>query len=275
MTICWIAALLVVTSLSAVAAQGPGGSGGPPGPPATPRAAAPFDLTGTWVSVVTEDWRWRMWTPPKGDYTSVPLNAEGRKVADGWNLEADNQAQQQCKAYGAPAIMRQPTRLRISWQDEQTLRIETDAGEQTRVLRFGPFTAPAGDRGWQGHTIAEWSKQAQSQGLGAFGRGRGGFAGGNLKAVTTHLRAGYLRKNGVPYSEDARVTEYFNRHAGPGSLEWFTVTTIVEDPRYLTSPFITSSSFRREPDDAKFQPTPCQTARPTIDKPRVGEQFPI
>ena len=77
------------------------------------------------------------------------------------------------------------------------------------------------------------------------------------------MKAGYLRKNGVPYSEDAVLTEYYNRHSGPGDLEWFTVTTVVEDPKYLTQPFITSSSFRREADNSKWKPAPCQTAPPT------------
>lgn len=268
--------VLLAAGAAPVGAQGPGaGRGGPPAVALTPRAAAAFDLTGYWVSIVSEDWRWRMWTPPKGDYASIPLSAEGRKVADGWNLAADNAAGNQCRAYGAAAIMRQPTRLRIAWEDDRTLKIETDAGQQTRLLRFGGGPAPAGERQWQGHSVAEWSKQSQSQGLGAFGPPRGGFAGGALNVLTTHLRAGYLRKNGVPYSEDARVTEYYNRHNGPGTLQWFSVTTVVDDPRFLTGPFITSSSFKKEEDGSRFKPAPCTTAPPTIDKPRVSDPFPI
>jgi hypothetical protein len=269
-----VVALAVAAAATSIEAQGPGGRG-PGGPPPTARAAAPFDLTGNWVSLITEDWRWRMWTPPKGDYSSVPINPEGRRVADAWDLNADNSSGNQCRAFGAAAIMRQPTRLRITWQDDATLKIETDAGTQTRLLRFGAVPSPSGERQWQGHSVAQWNKQSQSQGLGAFGPGRGGFAGGDLRVVTSYLKSGYLRKNGVPYSEQAEVTEYFNRHSGPGSLEWFTVTTIVVDPTYLTGPFITSSSFRKEPDGTKFSPSPCQTAPPTIDKPRVGDPFPI
>ena len=106
----------------------------PPQPPQTPRAAAPIDLTGYWVSVVTEDWRWRMLTPPKGDYASVPLTVEGRKVADTW--DPDKATSDGCKAYGAPAVMRMPGRLNIAWENDTTLKIETDAGRQTRRLRF-------------------------------------------------------------------------------------------------------------------------------------------
>src|SRR5213596_4014878 len=103
-------------------------------PPQTPRAMAPIDLTGNWVSVVTEDWRFRMVTPPKGDYASVPLNAAARAVADKWDPAKDEAEGNACKAYGAAAIMRVPGRLRISWDNDTTLKIDPDAGTQTRAL---------------------------------------------------------------------------------------------------------------------------------------------
>jgi hypothetical protein len=262
-----------------VAAQGrQGGAGAPQGPPPTARSAAPVDLTGQWVSVVTEDWRWRMVTPPKGDFASIPMNAEARKVAQGWDLAADNAAGNQCKAYGAAAIMRVPTRVRISWQDDRTLKLETDAGQQTRLFTFvtptpgaaAPVAAAApvtGERSWQGVSTAQWVRQPQSRGLG-FG-GRGNLTGGSLRVVTRGMRAGYLRKNGVPYSEDAVITEAFYRHDEPNGDVWFTVTTIVEDPKYLNQPFITSSSFKKEADQAKWSPRPCETAAP-LEKPVQG-----
>jgi len=136
-------AVVAAATVTAAAAQGPGpaggrqgggapapaGQGGAPaegrqgGPPPTARAAAPIDFTGQWVSIVTEDWRWRMVTPPKGDYASVPLNPEGRKLADAWDLQMDNSSGNQCRAFGAAAIMRMPTRVRISWQDDSTLKL--------------------------------------------------------------------------------------------------------------------------------------------------------
>ncbi|MEQ1757287.1 MAG: hypothetical protein ABL986_03140 [Vicinamibacterales bacterium] len=257
---------VLTVSASTLAAQGPPGRGGRGGPPPTAQAQAPMDLTGQWVSVITEDWRWRMTTPQKGDYGSVPLNAEGRRVADTWDLAKDAAAGEQCRAFGAAAIMRMPTRVRISWQDDATLKVETDAGQQTRLLRFAapgpsPATATASQPEWQGVSAAEWNKQAVSRGLG-FGGGRG-VVGGNLKVTTTRMRSGYLRKNGVPYSENAVVTEYYNRHDEPNGDNWFTVTTIVEDPRFLAQPFITSSHFKKEADAAKWSPTPCQ-----VDPPR-------
>src|SRR5919205_888537 len=127
-----------------------------PGPPPTGRPAALIDITGTWVSIVTEDWRWRMVTPPKGDVASVPVNPEGRKIAASWDLNADNSNGGQCKAFGIGGIMRQPGRIRISWQDEQTLKLEFDAGTQTRVLHFDRVQQPQGERTLQGFSIAQW-----------------------------------------------------------------------------------------------------------------------
>jgi hypothetical protein len=223
-----------------------------PQPPQTPRASAPIDLTGYWVSVVTEDWRWRMLTPPKGDYTSIPLNPEGRKVADSW--DPSKAASDGCKAFGAAAIMRVPGRLHVTWDGDNVLKIETDAGRQTRLLRFDKTPKPAGEASWQGDSAAEWE-------IVDGGRGARGAApaprDGSLKAVTTNLRAGYYRKNGPPYSENAVVTEFFDRHADYGA-EWFTVTTIVEDPKYLTQSFITSTHFKKEPDGSKWDPKPCE-----------------
>jgi hypothetical protein len=280
-----VAALVVVAGAAeaqppAQGGRGEGGLGGRAGapgpgrggPPPTAKAAAAFDLTGTWVAVVTEDWRWRMVTPPKNDVASVPLNGEGRKVAASWDLDQDNASGNQCRAFGAAGIMRQPLRVQISWQDDQTLKLDTDSGQQTRLFRFATPSAAvtnrtsaigSAERTWQGTSSAEWAKQAQSRGLGFGGRGGGAASGGSLKVVTTNMKAGYLRKNGVPYSEDAVLTEYYNRHSGPGDLEWFTVTTVVEDSKYLAQPFITSSSFKREADNSKWKPAPCQTAPPT------------
>jgi hypothetical protein len=252
--------------LSSQGAQGGQGRGG--GPPQTGQAGARMDLTGYWVSVVTEDWLWRMITPPKGDLASIPLNAAGTQAAGAWDLAKDNASGDQCKAYGAAAVMRIPGRLHITWQEANTLKVETDAGTQTRLLHFnGTGTQPAG-RSLQGFSVASW----ETGGVGGGGGGFGSFAagtGGGLRVVTTQLSPGYLRKNGVPYSQNAVVTEYFDRHTDFGS-EWFTVTTIVEDAQYLTQPFITSTQFKKEPDAAKWSPMGCHTDPPRTDKPLVN-----
>ncbi len=136
----WLRCLAVALLPALVAGSANAQAPNAPQRGATPRDAASIDLTGYWVSVVTEDWLYRMVTPAKGDYTSVPLNAEGRKVADAWDPAKDEAAGNQCKAYGAAAIMRVPGRLHITWQDANTLKVEMDSGTQTRFLYFG---APA------------------------------------------------------------------------------------------------------------------------------------
>jgi hypothetical protein len=233
----------------------PGGrAGGPaaataPQAPLTAQASAAIDLVGNWVSVVTEDWRWRMVTPPKGDFASVPLNAE--RVTNTWEPSMDGQ----CQAYGMAGLMRMPTRLRISWQDPQTLRIETDAGVQTRLLRFDPAAVKPTSRSLQGFSVATWER------VGGARRGGGPPPpGGSLKAITTMLTPGWLRRNGVPYSQDATVTEYFDRFTAPNGDEWFSVTTIVDDPKYLNQAFVTSTHFKKEPDGSKWSPAPCRMA---------------
>jgi len=235
------------------------------GPPAqTPRAAAPIDLTGYWVSIVSEDWRYRMVTPAKGDYQGVPMTPDAVKVADAWNPEADTAAGNQCKSYGAAAIMRVPGRVHIAWDGDRTLKLEADAGTQTRMFRFpstGSGQAPAGPSkgqpSWQGDSVAQWETPG--------GRGRGGRGGANtprtgaLRVVTTNLRAGYLRKNGVPYSENATVTEYFDLARERGGDVLLVVTSVVDDPAYLRQPFIVSSQFKKQPDAKGWDPTPCSS----------------
>lgn len=229
----------------------------PPPPPPTGKAGAVIDITGYWVSIIDEDWRWRMVTPPKGDYASVPLNAEGRKLADTWDPAKDEAEGNACKAYGAPGIMRLPTRLHITWADDQTLQVETDAGEQKRLFHFDGSKWQGGEPEWQGDSVASWEKQAQSRGFAPpFGGPQAG-KGGSLKVVTTHMRPGYLRKNGVPYSGNARLTEYFDRIEFDG-VAYLILTTAVDDPQYLSETFTTSEQFKFELDGSKWKPKPCR-----------------
>jgi len=236
------------------------------GPPATARALAPVDLAGTWVSVVTEDWQWRMMTPPKGDYTTVGalMTPLARKQADSWEPSMDGR----CEAYGVGGVMRLPGRLRISWQDDFTLKIDTDQGQQTRLLNFvrpgTPSTAvPAGTaRSLQGYSLAEWQRAGGAQDAfleRAVGAAGGSQRWGSLKVTTTNVSPGWLRRNGVPYGENAIITEHFTRFTHPDAGDWFVVTTTVQDPQYPTQPFITSSNFKKEPDDSKFAPAPCRS----------------
>lgn len=257
-TLVLFAVLCIACSVPAARAQS--GAGPAPSPRLSGREGAAFDLTGTWVSIVSEDWRHRMLTAPRGDYESVPLTANARALADEWDPQADIANGEECKAYGAPGVTRMPGRMRIDWRDDETLELEFDAGMQTRLLHFDQPDA-SGPPSSQGHSFAQWQKLAQNRG---FAAGTGGTVApqpggpGSLAVKTTNLLPGYLRRNGVPYSADVLLTEYFDRLDLPNGEEWLLLTTIVDDPEMLGERFVVSSQFRREQDDSNWNPTPCR-----------------
>jgi len=232
--------LSVLVAAPSVHAQRQGGA-----PATTARDAAPLDLTGYWVSYVTENWRYRMVTPPKGEYRRIPVQPAALPIIDAWDPAADERAGTQCKSYGAGNIMSVPGRLHITWEDADTLRIDTDAGTQTRRFHFAAPKAAPDARTWQGESTATWEPAS---------------GGGSLRVVTSNLRAGYLRKNGVPYSDDSTVTEHFDVSPLPDGGQLLLVTTIVEDPVYLRGPYVVSPHFTKEADGSKWDPTPCSAA---------------
>lgn len=233
---------LVVGLASGLAAQAQR-TARPPGA----REAAPIDLTGYWVSYVTENWRYRMVTPAKGEYRRIPVAPAALPLINGWDPAADERAGNQCKSYGAGGIMSVPGRLHITWQDANTLRVDTDAGRQTRLFRFAANPGTPAAPSWQGDSNASWQRVASTDG------------GSSLTVVTTNLRAGYLRKNGVPYSERTTVTEHFDVAPLPDGGRLLLVTTVIEDPVYLNAPYVVSPHFKKEPDGSKWDPTPCSS----------------
>lgn len=242
------------------------------GPPATAKARAPIDLTGYWTAVITEDWHTRMLTAPKGDFGSgppgaivnpnsgpigvgtnpalqgnIPYNTAGAQAALKWDPAKDEAEGNSCKAYGAPGIMRQPTHLRITWQDENTLKIEADYGTQSRLFHFGS-SAAGPESTMQGHSAASWIIMG---GRGIVERG------GSLKVVTTRLKPGYYWKNGMPYTGNTMLTEYFRIMKLPDSSTWIRLTQLVEDPEYLAQPYIVNYQFKKLPDGSLWNPTSC------------------
>src|SRR5579863_8478032 len=124
---------------------------------------------------------------------------------------------------------------------------------KTRLLHFGNWKAPGGEPTWQGDSVAQWEMPRAGRGPGPPEKPKSG----DLKAITTHMRAGYLRKNGVPYSANALLTEYYDVIQGVDGNPWLAVTSVVDDPRYLLVPFITSSNFKKLADGSGWDPTPC------------------
>ena len=239
----------------------------------TGKQLAPWDVTGYWVSIVTEDWRYRMQTAPKFDYYGIVLNTAARKVADAWDADRGPQGDA-CVNFHAPTVMRQPGRLEVTWQSDNVLKIETDAGKQTRLLHFS--TPPASEVGMQGVSTASWQTPAAIRSvtnkLSAQNPITPGFPGintqnqqpapppqkfGALKVSTTRIRAGQLRSNGVPFSAAVALTEYYDLHQEKNGDEWLVVTTVVDDPAYLDVPFVNTTHFRRQKDAAGWDPQPC------------------
>ena len=233
-------------------APGGGGRGGARGG----RGGAPFDMTGYWVSVVGEDWRWRAF-PTRGDYGAVPLNQAARQIADTWDPAKDAAAGEACKAFAAPSVMRIPGRLHITWQDDQTLKIETDSGKQTRLFYFGNLPENKVED-FQGSSKAEWD--LGNAGAGGLFFGRGGAAAGpsgSLKVVTNRMKPGYATRNGVPFSNNATLTEYYDLVKEKSGVEYLILTTTLDDPTYMSQPMWTATHFKKQGDATNFTPASC------------------
>jgi hypothetical protein len=236
------------------------------GPVGPARQTAPVDLTGTWVSIVTEDWMVRMVTPPKlpngqADIGSIPVSPAARQAANQWDPAKEGS----CEAFGVGGLMRMPGRFKVSWVDDNTLKIESDAGQQTRLLHFAapgaaPLTSAGQQRTLQGYSVAEWQRSAPTFDAFMGGQNTAAQRWGSLKVVTTNMLPGWLQRNGVPYSQNATITEYFTRFTNKDAGDWFVITTITEDPQNLTQPWITSTNFKKEPNDSKWSPAPCKAS---------------
>jgi hypothetical protein len=222
----------------------------------TPRAQAPFDATGYWVSLVTQNWRFRMVLPGHGDYAGIPVNLQGKQFADAWRSASDIAAGRQCEAYGAPSVMQIPERLHIAWQDDETLRVETDEGMQTRLLHFGPAPIDGASPSLQGDSRARWAMFAVTNPAGAAAAQNRAQRYGTLVVTTGQLIPGLLRKNGIPYGAQTTMSEYWKLHT-LRTTRWLLISTKVTDPEYLAAPYVYDTIFQQEPDGGRWAPGAC------------------
>ena len=133
------------------------------------------------------------------------------------------------RRHHAPAV-----RLHITWQDANTLSIDIDTGTQTRVLHFGEASSTTAAPALQGYSVAQWEFALAGFAFGApppSDRPRAG----QLKIVTTRMKPGYLRKNGVPYGAGAVLTEYVVHLTDEDGTRYLAITSMLEDAQYLCS----------------------------------------
>lgn len=245
-------------------AQPPGSRANPP----NARDQAPYDPSGYWVSLVTQNWRSRMVVMGPGDYIGVPINAAAKKAADAWTPAAAAAAARSCETYGGGIIMYLPERIHIGWQDANDLKVETDAGMQTRVLHFvsAGRGAPGGVQAappptgvapsLQGYSVARWVLPGGGQRFGPAGSAPHSHYG-SIQVTTDHMLPGLLRRNGIPYDGDARKTEWWDLRKESTGEQWLVISTTLVDPHYLYKPYIYDPIFQKEADGAKWDPTAC------------------
>lgn len=245
----WIVGLAVfVAALPAggSAQQAAGGRG--QGAPVAARSTAAVDVAGTWVSVITEEWVSRMVTSRKGYVRGggIHVTPEGMKLVNMWDPARDEAAGEQCKGYGAVGVTRLPGKVRLTWQDENTLKAEFEAGSQVRLFHFRP-SAPSGPPSWQGHSLAQWERAVSAADR----------PEGNLRVVTSNLRPQYARKNGLPVSGNARLTEYLHVLNAPSGDVWLSWIGELDEPLYYLEPYHYSWQFKKVPDNSPWTPEPC------------------
>jgi hypothetical protein len=203
-------------------------------------AFAQIDLAGEWAPQFHEDQPERLAGPPVGDYAGLPINDAARFMADAWEADILSVPEHQCKPHPADYSPRGPANLRISKEvdtaTQEVIALHTHISWQApeRTIWMDGRTHPDefAAHTWQGFSTGEW-------------------IGPVLKVVTTHLKKGWIRRNGVPRSDQAELTEYFFRHG-----DFLTWTSIVNDPLYLTEPMIRTSDFRVAPAQ-NIGPYPC------------------
>jgi hypothetical protein len=213
--------------------------------PARAQAVLPgprgIDLSGEWTPLFHEDQPERIPGPDIGDYLGIPLNAAARLHADSWDASILTLPEHQCKPHPSDYSSRGPANLRI-WKeiDRDTQQvvawhthISWQAPERTIYMDGRPHPPEYAAHTWQGFSTGKWE-------------------GDMLTVTTTHLKRGWIRRNGIPRSDTASVTERFVRHG-----DVLTLITWINDPVYLEEPFIRTSNWTLDPHQ-NIAPYPCQ-----------------
>jgi len=222
-------AFVVVAGVSLIAQ-------GPPGPP-----TAGVDLSGEWAPRFHEDQPERIPGPDIGDYLGLPINAAARQHADAWDASILTLPEHQCKPHPADYSPRGPANLRI-WREidhdtQQLVAVHTHISwqqpERTIWMDGRPHPPEYAAHTWQGFSTGKWD-------------------GDMLTVTTTHLKMGWIRRNGVPRSDKAVLTEHFVRHG-----DYLTLISVINDPVYLTEPFVRTTNWALDPHQ-QIAPYPCQ-----------------
>ncbi len=206
-------------------------------------AFAQVDFSGEWAPRFYEDQLERVPGPEIGDYLGLPLSAAGRMRADSWDASIQTLPEWQCRPHSADYIWRGPSNLRVSKEvDPVSREITAFHAEWLRsidrpiYLDGRPHPPEEALHSWAGFSTAKWD-------------------GDVMTTKVTHLKEGYVRRNGVPRSEKATLTEHWIRHG-----DWLTVVTIVNDPVNLTEPFVRSTDYELDLHQ-QIPPYPCEVVR--------------
>jgi glyoxylase-like metal-dependent hydrolase (beta-lactamase superfamily II) len=205
--------------------------------------SAQYDLTGEWGARYHEDYSERIPGPELGDYLGLPITDAARLRADSWDASIATLPEWQCRPHPADYGSRGPADLRI-WKDVDTqtqqviayhTHVQWQAQERTIWMDGRPHPSEDAAHTWQGFSTGKWN-------------------GNELTVTTTHLKEGYIRRNGVPRSDRATLVEHWIRHG-----DFLTLVSIIIDPVYLTEPFIRTTNWVLTPQQA-IDPYPCEVA---------------
>lgn len=206
------------------------------------RASPGLDLSGNWAPLIHEDQPERIPGPELANYLGLPITEGARVFAESWNASRLTLPEHQCQVHVASYIYRGPLNLRI-WEEKDpqsqrviAIRQYISTYEQNRTIWMDnrPHPSPNAAHTWMGFSTGKWE-------------------GNVLTVYTTHIKQGWVRRNGLPQSDQATLVEHFIRHGN-----YLTHVSIVTDPIYLTEPLIKSQDFALQPQEGQNWLYPCE-----------------